>query len=131
MRKAYLFAALTALSLSAGALSPAAIAANLGGQGGVAGRGGDGGGGAGGGGPTGQGGPSQSNSNFNNGSAYYVIPPDCRRTNTCKPPIVIVRKAPEIPPTKCQLERLVQIGNGPFGEPIYQFKRDCDRLYVQ
>ena len=45
--------------------------------------------------------------------------------------IRIVPVVVQLPETKCQLERLVQIGNGPFGEPIFQFKRDCDRLYVQ
>jgi hypothetical protein len=124
-----ILAALTAFSLAIGALGSAAVAANIGGG---PGHGGDGGGSTPSAGPSApSAGPSSGNANFNAGSAY-VKPPICEPGDRrCKPVIKILPVVVEIPQTKCQLERLVQIGNGPFGEPVFQFKRDCDRLYVQ
>ena len=79
---------LLAVSFISGTALSAAQAANLGG----AARGGDGGGSSSNSGPSGGNSPSSSgNSNFNNGSAY-VLPPDCRRTENCKPPVRILPK---------------------------------------
>ena len=118
---------LLAVSFIGGAALSVAQAANLGG----AARGGDGGGSSSNSGPSGGSSPASSgNANFNNGSAY-VLPPDCRRTENCKPPVRILPKVVELPVTKCQLERLVQIGMDPFGAPLFVRKRDCDRVLIQ
>ena len=130
MKKNSVFAAMAAFSLAAGALGSAAGAASIGG---VPGRGSDGGGSTPGAGPSAPAtAPSSGNANFTAGSAYLKRPQYCEPgARGCKPVIRIVPVVVQLPETKCQLERLVQIGNGPFGEPIFQFKRDCDRLYVQ
>lgn len=122
MKKTSLFPALIALSLLGASVSTAAHAQKAGD------RGGNGGGSTGGSGPSGN-----VNSNFDNGSVWALAAPqDCQRNpRYCKQPVKIVPVVDEVPASKCQQERMIQVANDTYGEPIFRRYRECDRRYIR
>lgn len=138
MKKTSLLSALVAFGVLGASLSTAVHAQKAGdgggnGGGSTAGSGPSGGGSTAGSGPSGGG--SSGNSNFDNASVWIVAPPqDCQHNpRYCKPkpPVKIVPVVAEIPASKCQLERMIQIATDTYGEPIFRRVRDCDRRYVR
>ena len=130
MKQTSLLTALITFSVLGASLSTASHAQQ------AAGGNGKGGGSSAGSGPSGGGSSGNTNSNFDNGSVWAiwtVAPPqDCQHNpRYCKPPVKIAPVVAEIPASKCQLERMIQVATDSYGEPIFRRVRECDRRYIR